>query len=332
MSFPSSVVAPRTIENRPGVVYDADDTKTLFSEDLDAINDELVAIEKFLLGSPEGTLWNGKIVVSVSANDLVVELKTLAGADPSASSPVCVMIDGTLRVITAALSKTLADGTNWFDSGGVRYAAKERDYFVYLGYNATDGLVIGFSSIPYARSYADFSATTTNEKYCAISDIANAAADDAYRVIGRFGATLGVSATYLWTVPAWTETNLIQGFIEESRVLTWAFDETGFSSSGSDIGYYKIRGREVYIEGQRIGNLTSNSTAMTAKMPFTFRYEDLIVCLIGVKDNSVLLSTPGHMLSGAGSATVSLYKTFYSGTFTASGTKAIYMPCFSYQT
>jgi len=285
-----------------------------------------------LRGAPEGTLWNGKIVVSVASNDITLALKTLAGTNPSVSDFVAVMINGTLRIITAALSVTVLEGANTFDSGGARYAAKERDYFAYLGYNATDGVVIGFSPIGYARSYADFSATSTNEKFCAINDIDNAVSTDCYRVIGRFGATLGVSATYYWTVPAWTETNLIQGWINESRMLDWAFDETGFSSSGSDTGKYKIVGREVFLEPYRVGNLTSNSTAFTMKLPFACVIESLIVCFIGVKDNGSLVSTPGHMLSSAGSATVNLYKTFYQGAWTNSGTKAAYLPSFSYVT
>ncbi len=48
-NFPDSAYSPRTIENRPGVVYDANNTKTLYAEDLEASNDEIVAIENYLL-------------------------------------------------------------------------------------------------------------------------------------------------------------------------------------------------------------------------------------------------------------------------------------------
>lgn len=44
-SYPDAVVSPRTIANRPGVTYDANDTKTLYAEDIDNINAEIVAIE-----------------------------------------------------------------------------------------------------------------------------------------------------------------------------------------------------------------------------------------------------------------------------------------------
>jgi hypothetical protein len=79
--------------------------------------------------------------------------------------------------------------------------------------------VIGFSRIPHACSYDDFSATTTNEKYCAISTITNASATDYYENIGRFGATLSAGAGYTWTVPTFTAKNLIQRPIYETRFL-----------------------------------------------------------------------------------------------------------------
>ena len=48
-SFPNSVKNYRAIANRPGVVYNASDTKTLFKEDIDGITQEIVAVETFLL-------------------------------------------------------------------------------------------------------------------------------------------------------------------------------------------------------------------------------------------------------------------------------------------
>lgn len=46
--FPSSPYSPRTISNRSGVVYDADDEQTLFAEDLEEIQEEITAIENYL--------------------------------------------------------------------------------------------------------------------------------------------------------------------------------------------------------------------------------------------------------------------------------------------
>ncbi len=194
--------------------------------------------------APRGFLINGKIVPSVANNDLTVAIKGLDGNDPSASNPVYCRIGDTVRAITAALSVTKADGTNWFNAGAAELAAREIDYFVYLGYNATDGVVVGFSRIPYASEYSQFSATTTNEKYCAISTITNAAAGDDYEVIGRFAATLSAGAGYTWTVPTFTNINLIQRPVYETRWLIWL---PTYSANGSmtftdtALGNYQIR-------------------------------------------------------------------------------------------
>lgn len=44
-SFPASVKTFRAIENRTGVVYDKDNTKTLFAEDIEGITEEIAALE-----------------------------------------------------------------------------------------------------------------------------------------------------------------------------------------------------------------------------------------------------------------------------------------------
>ena len=183
--------------------------------------DGIVGLNKMPINAPEGFLINGKIVPSVANNDLTVALKGLDGNDPSASNPVYCRIGDTVHTITAALSVTKADGTNWFNAGSAELATKEIDYFVYLGYNATDGVVIGFARIPYATAYSQFSTTTTEERYCAISTITNAASGDVYTVIGRFAATLSAGAGYTWTVPTFTSINLIQRPIFQTRSLSW---------------------------------------------------------------------------------------------------------------
>lgn len=190
------------------------------AEELDSFVTSSGTEGALLVNAPQGFLINGKISVTDAAG-ITVAIKTLAGTDPSATDPVYCRIGDTVRTISAALSVAKADGTNWMNAGAAELATKEIDYFVYLGYNATDGVVIGFSRYPGASSYDDFSATTTNEKYCAISTITNAAATDYYEVIGRFAATLSAGAGYTWTVPTYTAKNLIQKPIYETRWLTW---------------------------------------------------------------------------------------------------------------
>jgi hypothetical protein len=196
----------------------------------------------------DGQMMNGKIVPSVSSNNLTLALKGMDGNDPSATNPVLVRIGNTIRSITAALSVTKNAGTNWFGSGATILATKEIDYFAYLGYNTTDGVVLGFSRVPYASLYSDFSATTTSETYAAISTTTNAAAGDNYVNIGRFAATLSATASFNWSVPTFTAANLKQCPTYETRLLTWApviTSDTGTPTTVTNTCKYKLMGSDI---------------------------------------------------------------------------------------
>lgn len=52
--YPGSIFDPRTVENLPGIVFDAAETKTMFAEDLNDGNAEIVAIEETLGLNPQG--------------------------------------------------------------------------------------------------------------------------------------------------------------------------------------------------------------------------------------------------------------------------------------
>lgn len=231
--------------------------------------------------APEGFLLNGKIVPSVASNNLTVALKGLDGNDPSATNPIYVRIGDTVHSITSALSVTKNAGTNWFNAGSAELATKETDYFVYLGYNATDGVVIGFARIPYATDYSQFSATSNNEKYCAISTITNASAGDCYTLIGRFASTLSAGTGYTWTVPTFTSINLIQRPIFKTRWLPFIPQCSGaspmtytVSDSGVGVGtMYMINGDTcsfiTFIQGATTG--TASATIYTS-LPFAAAY------------------------------------------------------------
>lgn len=47
--FPGGVYTPRTKENRSGVVYDAEQTKRIYAEDIKKLDEEIVAVEDMLL-------------------------------------------------------------------------------------------------------------------------------------------------------------------------------------------------------------------------------------------------------------------------------------------
>lgn len=203
--------------------------------------------------APEWFLVNWKIAPSVATNNITVAIKTLSGTDASSSNPIYVMIWGVMRIITGALSVTKNAGTNWFNSGATELATLEIDYFVYLGYNTTDWVVIWFSRIPYWTQYSSFSATTTNEKYCAISTITNATSTDYYTNIWRFAATLSATASFNWSVPTFTATNLIQRPIYETRWIDWSPQYSAqwamtWTSVTTTLAKYRINGNTLFLQ------------------------------------------------------------------------------------
>lgn len=209
----------------------------------------------------DGVMFNGKIVPSVSSNNITLAIKTFSGADPSSSDPVYITFNNDVKVITSALSVTKNAGTNWFNSGSLELRTKEIDYFVYLGYNSTDGIVIGFSRIPYATTYSDFSTTNTNSRYAAISTITNATAEDPYFVVGRFAATLSAGSAYNWSVPTFTPSNLIQRKIDYTRTLQWSPQPSRITTNYTnlptiDTAEYTINGKFCDIFEKHTQNAT----------------------------------------------------------------------------
>lgn len=234
--------------------------------------DELTAIETWVLskGFTDGMMINGKLAVSVSSNDLVLELKTLAGTDPSTTDPVFIPINGTVRKVTAATSCTLADGTNWFNSGSAELGTKEIDYFAYAVYDSNSSVVaIAPSRIPSGNLVSDFSSTTTNDKY--LGNYSNFTTTDDVVVIGRFAATLSLTGTgHLWTVPTFTNKNLIHRPIYKTRWLSYSPTITGYSANPTNSVYeYYLDENVVKIMFSENTAGTSNATTKTYTMPFT---------------------------------------------------------------
>jgi hypothetical protein len=276
---------------------------------------------------PHGFLLNGKIVPSVASSNLTIALKTMAGDDPSENEPVYVRIGDVSRAITAPLSVTKNAGTNYFSSGNANMglATNEVDYFVYLGYNATDGIVVGFARMPWGRKYSDFDTTAANSKYCAISTITNAAANDYYTVIGRFAATLSASASYNWSIPTFTALNLIQQPIYETRLLTFTSTWYGGSTQGSWIETYKIIGSQMHLNIASVSEITSNQNYLYTYIPMEPKITQVGIPIY-VQDNSSLVAAPGHVELITNDVTLSFYKGFFRTAWTAANYKAVYMP------
>jgi hypothetical protein len=274
---------------------------------------------------PQGFMRNGKIVTSVSANDLTVSIKTLAGADPSASDPVYVRIGNDERTITTATSKTLNDGTNWFNSGSTSLATFEVDYFVYLIWNttpATDRVDLGFARIPYGRTYADFSGTTTNEKYLAFSGADTPASTDEVEVVGRFNATLSATAAFNWSIPATSV--IVNRPIFETRELTASLATANTTlGNGTQTAIYTIKGRDCAIIYEFIlGTTSAMGTNPRITLPFSIgtKYstgnENHQVGTAWLEDRSVVNAFGPVISSGAiGATAVDIYAWLVSATY-----------------
>lgn len=261
------------------------------------------------LGLPDGTVLNGKFVVTISSNDLVVTLTDKAGNTPSTASPVIVWINGTPREVTSALSVTVADGADTFGAGGVETAAKAIDYFPYLSWRAASSAVVfGISRIPWATLYSHFSGTSTNATYAAFSTAP--ASTDVVVNIGRFRATLpGSGASYTpWSSvsqSAPTAENTVQRPIFETSILT--FLPVGTASSGTITtmgtcsGKYQLMGANLSFECSLA--ITTNGTGagyFKSSLPFTHIASNKVIAgqetaatnrgtggLVNVADNQV---------------------------------------------
>jgi hypothetical protein len=155
-------------------------------------------------------------------------------------------------------------------------ATLEIDYFVYLGYNATDGVVLGFARRPDGRTYGSFSATTTSPNYAAISTITNATSTDEYENIGRFNAILSATASFNWSIPG--TSIIINRPIFETRLLSWdpAYSAAGGMTVGTittNSALYKIKGASnATVFAQFDTNLTTattNNTTIYMTLPLT---------------------------------------------------------------
>lgn len=204
-------------------------------------------------------------VITVAGSDLTVALKHIDGTNPSTSVPVRVRVGPTERVLTSALSVTANDGTNWCNAGDAAFATKDVGYFIYLGFNITDGVTIGFSRIPGANKYGDFSATTTNERFCKINDITSAGAADVYSNQGYFEAKLSAAAGYDWSLTAgfpifYTPTH-------STRWLDYSPTPTGYSGTPTVTCRYKIDYRTAHVSVYVTG--TSDTVNKTVPLPLS---------------------------------------------------------------
>lgn len=225
----------------------------------------------------EGFVTNYQILPSVSSNNLTLALKTAAGNDPSSSDPIYVRLGNSIKSITSALSLTMSAATNWMNLGSAELATQETDIFAGLLWDSAASAVrLTASRYPGGNIYGDYSSTSTNEKYMALSG-GTPASTDSIAIIGRFAATLSGGAGYTWSIPTYTADNLKHEPIFETR---WLYRLPNFDTTTIDNGSggqppinecrYKIVGTSlkthISATGTKVG--TSANWVITSS-PFT---------------------------------------------------------------
>lgn len=281
---------------------------------------DAIAQHEYWSGKPiQGGLINGVIRRTIGSGNLTLDIQTLSGTDPSATSPVYVRIGDTVRSITGTLSVTKNAGTNWFNAGGSELVSNDVDYFAYLGYNATDGVVLGFARFSHARLYSDFNTTSTNEKYAAISTITTAAASDQYELVGRFNAKMTAGPGYNWSMPVTDIT--VSNPVDETRWLTWTPVWTGFSADPTvTYAVYKVTRNKVEIHIATTGG-TSSTTALTLTGPWV---PSAVMSYPWGRatDNGAALTAIGRLLTAATNI-ITAYTNMGTGAWTGAAAKNI---------
>lgn len=221
----------------------------------------------------QGQATNYVITTSVATSDLTVALKTLAGTDPSVADRISARIGDTVYDITAALSVTALDATNWCNLGAVETATLQNDLFVYLiaETGASAGVKIGFARIPWAIQMGDFTNTSTNANYIK-GNWTNFNTTDKVAVIGRFNAILSATAAFTWSLPATSV--IINRPIFETRFTTYAAQVTSATGTITTVGtvtsLYQVTGRTLnYVHDVTITTNGTGATSVKVSMPFT---------------------------------------------------------------
>jgi len=277
-----------------------------------------------------------KIVTSISNNDLVVSVVHEDGNNPSTDRPLYFKIGNTIRAVTAALSVTKADGSNWANLGSSELGTLEQDLFVYVVWNTgltPNAVDIFWSRYPMGRVYSDFSSTSTNDKYAAINATAPNTTDDCVN-IGRCAATLSLLGTgHLWTRPTATSVNVIQHPIFNTRWLTWNPNEpgtsliAGFSANPTSTIYqYQINGYEAIAYSRQGANGTSDEALFTMRAPFaalTLTDGNWNVMAGAVVNSGTASATPGFVTISSGASVFTVLRDAISTAWTNSGGKRI---------
>lgn len=177
-----------------------------------------------------------RLNVTVSSNDLIVEVVHEDGAAIYTDRPLYFKIGDTLRAVTTPLSITIPDGTNWFNAGSAELGGRVVPFFAYVVWDSNSSVVaLTIARKSHYRVVASTMSTTTSENhiygYSGFTDGNNMVN------IGYFEATLSLSGTsHLWTVPTFTTANLRSIPTLEGEWKSWTPVWTALGSGSPTYG------------------------------------------------------------------------------------------------
>jgi hypothetical protein len=203
---------------------------------------------------------------SILSNNLLVTLATLKGKPPTPGDRLDFRIGNTKRSITRPLFIVVTAGTSIFNAGSTELKTKPIQFFVYVGWRASNGTpFILISRISHGRTYADFSATTTNEYYGAYSDNAPASTDQV-ELIGRFTAQNSGTASFNWSIATQIVINKPD---DVTDWLTWQpVYGAMYTSVTTRVANYKIWPNRLELEFYFDGTTGGAPIQISATLPF----------------------------------------------------------------
>ena len=252
---------------------------------------------------------------------VTISLKTINGTDPSSTDKLYFRIQDTRREVSAPLNITLTSGTNWMNAGSSEHTGQYIDYFVYVIWEAAQSAVrLGVSRIPYAKTMADFSSTSTDEKYI-FGNYSAFTSTDRVEVIGRTNAAKS-GATGGWL----SGTTTISRPIYKTGRLIYAPTWVGWTTPPTALANYIVDYETVYIYGLATTSSTSNSTSTTATLPFTCATitDFLVRNTTSGRNLNTIGSTPAMVTIASADTLIVFYRDFAATTWNASGNKQIF--------
>lgn len=126
--FPAGTFSPRAKENFAGASYDPDNKKVLFVEDIQAVENEIIAIEDFTLRDSSSTpATTGTMTLPMDSR--IKTITPTGNCTFNASGGVAGQLLTILVLTSGTTSRTLTFGTNFIKQGTLATGTVTAKYF-----------------------------------------------------------------------------------------------------------------------------------------------------------------------------------------------------------